>query len=64
MNRNHKQLPDSPYKGLMPYSEEDAPFFFGREAEREIISANLLAARVCCPIQVAYCCIPAIPILD
>jgi hypothetical protein len=30
----------------MPYSEEDAPFFFGREAEREIITANLLASRL------------------
>jgi Tol biopolymer transport system component len=39
-------LPTTPYKGLMPYSEEDAPFFFGREAEREIITANLLASRL------------------
>ena len=39
-------LPATPYKGLMPYSEEDAPFFFGREAEREIITANLLASRL------------------
>src|SRR5437867_6054165 len=37
---------DSPYKGLMPYSEDDAPFFFGREAEREIITANLMASRL------------------
>jgi hypothetical protein len=36
----------TPYKGLMPYSEEDAPFFFGREAEREIIIANLMASRL------------------
>src|ERR671938_1864172 len=36
----------SPYKGLMPYSEEDAPFFFGREAEQEIITANLMASRL------------------
>jgi predicted TIM-barrel fold metal-dependent hydrolase len=39
-------MPDMPYKGLMPYSEEDAPFFFGRELEREIITANLLASRL------------------
>ena len=39
-------LPATPYKGLMPYSEEDAPFFFGREAEREIITANLMASRL------------------
>jgi WD40 repeat protein len=37
---------DSPYRGLMPYAEEDAPFFFGREAEREIITANLMASRL------------------
>ena len=37
---------DSPYKGLMPYTEEDAPFFFGREAEREVITANLMASRL------------------
>ena len=30
-----------PYKGLMSYDEEDAEFFFGREAETEIITANL-----------------------
>lgn len=36
----------SPYIGLVPYSEKDAPFFFGRDAETEIISANLMAARL------------------
>ena len=35
-----------PYKGLVPYSEEDWPFFFGRETEREIIANNLLASRL------------------
>lgn len=39
-------MPDNPYKGLMPYSEEDAAFFFGRDAEREIIGANLMASRL------------------
>jgi hypothetical protein len=38
--------PDSPYKGLIPYSSEDAPFFFGRERERELITANLMASRL------------------
>ena len=37
---------ERPYKGLMPYDEADAPFFFGREAEAEIISANLMASRL------------------
>jgi len=37
---------NSPYKGLIPYSVEDAAFFFGREADREIITANLMAARL------------------
>lgn len=35
-----------PYKGLMPYQEEDANFFFGREPEKEIITANLIASRL------------------
>lgn len=35
-----------PYKGLVPYYEDDAAFFFGREAEHEIISANLMASRL------------------
>jgi hypothetical protein len=38
----------SPYKGLVPFedTETDALLFFGREAEREIIAANLKAQRV------------------
>jgi hypothetical protein len=32
-----------PFKGLTPYREEDATFFFGREREQEIIIANLHA---------------------
>jgi WD40 repeat protein len=39
-------MAESPYKGLMPYSEEDAAFFFGRESEQKIIIANLLAWRL------------------
>lgn len=34
----------SPYQGLIPYSEADAPFFFGREKETRLISANLFAS--------------------
>lgn len=36
----------APYKGLIPYSEEDAEFFFGREHEQNFITANLLAERL------------------
>ncbi len=40
--------PFSPYKGLMPFddSERDALLFFGREREREIAVANLIASRL------------------
>jgi hypothetical protein len=38
----------SPYKGLEPFndSELDALLFFGRERERDVIVANLMAARL------------------
>ncbi|HYY82526.1 MAG TPA: WD40 repeat domain-containing protein, partial [Actinomycetes bacterium] len=42
--------PAAPFRGLSPYGEEDAMFFFGRERERRIISANLLAY----PLTVLY----------
>lgn len=34
----------SPYQGLVPYSEADAPFFFGREKETRLIIANLFGS--------------------
>src|SRR5262245_28996000 len=34
----------SPYQGLIPYGEQDAPFFFGREKEARLIVANLFAS--------------------
>ena len=34
----------SPYQGLIPYDEADAPFFFGREKEARLIIANLFAS--------------------
>jgi hypothetical protein len=40
----------SPFPGLRAYSSEDVPLFFGREAERRIISENLQVA----PITVMY----------
>jgi hypothetical protein len=38
----------SPFKGLAPFddSDRDAQFFFGRERDHEIITANLTAARL------------------
>ena len=37
-----------PYKGLSPFqdSDRDVPFFFGRERERELVEANLMASRL------------------
>ena len=43
---NDHALPFSPYKGLIPYSENDANFFFGRQRERDMIEANLIATRL------------------
>ena len=37
-------MSDGPYAGLLPFSEEQAPYFFGRDAEREVVTANLMAA--------------------
>ena len=38
--------PESPYVGLVPYSEADAKFFFGRSVEAAIVAANLRASRL------------------
>ena len=38
--------PETPYVGLVPYREEDAGFFFGRDEERRIVAANLRASRL------------------
>jgi hypothetical protein len=38
--------PQSPYVGLIPYTPQDAAFFFGRENETEIICANLRSAHL------------------
>lgn len=35
-----------PYRGLIPFSEEDTGMFFGRDAETRIVGANLIAARL------------------
>jgi hypothetical protein len=34
----------SPYQGLIPYTEADASYFFGREQETRLIVANLFAS--------------------
>ena len=40
--------PASPYRGLAPFEETelDALLFFGREQEREVVTANLAASRL------------------
>jgi hypothetical protein len=40
------QLLDGPYKGLSYYEEVDAPFFFGRERETQIVVAKLRSSRL------------------
>jgi GH25 family lysozyme M1 (1,4-beta-N-acetylmuramidase) len=37
---------DTPYRGLLPYTEEDARFFFGRTVEQRVLLDNLTAARL------------------
>jgi len=39
-------LPATPYVGLVPYREEDADFFFGREQDAQIVVGNLRASRL------------------
>lgn len=43
---NPALAPETPFKGLMPYTKEDEPFFFGRTRERDLITANLMASRL------------------
>jgi hypothetical protein len=37
---------ECPYVGLVPFTEDSARFFFGREADQAVLIANLFAARV------------------
>jgi WD40 repeat protein len=39
-------LPACPYRGLMPYTEDDAEFFFGRDRDTRLIIDNFKAYRV------------------
>jgi WD40 repeat protein len=43
---NESADPTGPYRGLAPYQEADAPYFFGRVRERQVILDNLLASRL------------------
>ena len=36
----------SPFPGLTHFGSSDEPYFFGREAEREILAANLIVSRL------------------
>ena len=38
--------PKTPYVGLVPYGEDDADFFFGRDEERWIVAGNLRSYRL------------------
>lgn len=40
----------SPYQGLTPFDERDAPYFFGRDKDARLIAADLFAA----PLSVLY----------
>jgi len=46
MFSNHSYMPYSPYKGLIPYSETDSLFFFGRDDWRRNLIDNLQASRL------------------
>jgi WD40 repeat protein len=37
---------ERPYVGLVPFDEEDAAYFFGREGDSDLIVANLTASRL------------------
>lgn len=36
----------NPYQGLVPFTEDDRPYFFGRETERRIVAGHLLGSRL------------------
>jgi WD40 repeat protein len=39
-------VPECPYVGLVPFTEKDEAYFFGRERESDLIVANLTASRL------------------
>jgi WD40 repeat protein len=39
-------MPECPYKGLHAYTEADGEYFFGRDSDRDLVIANLIAGRL------------------
>jgi len=39
-------VPECPYVGLVPFSESDAPYFFGRQRDCDVVVANLTTSRL------------------
>ena len=39
-------IPDCPYRGLHAYTEADGEYFFGRDSDRDLVTANLVASRL------------------
>ena len=39
-------VPECPYKGLHAYTEADGEYFFGRDSDRDLVIANLMAGRL------------------
>src|SRR4029450_9947283 len=39
-------IPECPYKGLGAYTEADGEYFFGRDSDRDLVIANLIAGRL------------------
>ncbi|TQM61959.1 nSTAND1 domain-containing NTPase [Humibacillus xanthopallidus] len=40
------RLADCPYKGLQSYDEGDEEYYFGRDGDRDLVIANLMASRL------------------
>ncbi|MGH3694706.1 MAG: hypothetical protein ACRDRX_12105 [Pseudonocardiaceae bacterium] len=41
-----RAVPECPYVGLVPFDESDAPYFFGRQGECDVVVANLTTSRL------------------
>jgi WD40 repeat protein len=39
-------MPESPYRGIQPYTEQERDLFFGREREQVLLAANLRTTRL------------------